>query len=501
MVDRPDEAAAPSSVRSGDVCARGARSSEPAHAARRGAALLGVFLLAFLVRSLYAAILASAMYAPSQPGTRMAWRYHDTAVAILSGEGILWPRTPDPARTGLLARPPGYGMFLAAVYRTVGRSFFAAQLVQNLLTSLACVVLVLVGARLLDLRTGLVAGLIAALSPHLGFTSNLVLPDALSALPLLAALLLLARAHPDRAAGGCWSASAGALIGVGVWLRPNVVLLAPFLAVALVLLSRNRRRALAHGVLLVAGAAAVVAPISIRNYVVFSELVPVSINGGLTFWQGVADAGGEGVGARRRDKNVMEEEAVYYGNPRYREWWAEPDGIWRDRERYRRAREVIRAHPLLYGRVMLGRMAAMLHYGSGEAPTVSLSGIPSRSDPGEEGDAGRSHDLSRQPSDEAFLAPGRAASAARPLVAALQAALTYVLLPLVLVGAAILARRDWRSASLLLAVSVYYLLSESFFIFEWRVVTPMHYGLFVAAAAALLLLWDALRRVPARLRR
>jgi hypothetical protein len=452
---------------------------------RRGSALGVVFVLAFLVRSLYAVSLAPSMYSPSQPGTRMAWRYDDTAVAILAGEGILWPRNPDPIHTGLLARPPGFGTFLAIVYLTLGRSFFAAQLVQNTLTSLACVLLVLVGARLVDWRTGLVAGVIAALSPHLAYTSNLVLPDALCALPLLAALLLLARAHPDGAAGWWWSALAGGLIGVGVWLRPNVVLLAPFLSGVLLLLSRRRWRAIVHGVALTAGAAAVVAPITVRNYLIFHELVPVSINGGLTFWQGVADAGGEAVGARRRDKHVMEEEAVRYANPRYREWWAEPDGIWRDRDRYQRAREVIRANKALYGRVILRRMGAMLDYGSGEAPTVALRGVSDSPERPDDVDSGRTHDLARRASDDVFLAPGRVAGPLRPLV----------------VGTAILVRRDWRRTTLLLAISAYYLLSEGFFIFEWRVVMPMHYGLFVAAAAGMLLLWDLPVGLLARHRR
>lgn len=458
---------------------------------RRAAALGAVFVLALLVRSLYALILAPAMYTPTQPGTRMAGRYDDTAVAILAGEGVLWPRNPDPARTGLLARPPGYGLYLAGVYVSLERSFFAAQLVQNVLTSLACVLLALVGWRLVDFRTGLLAGLVAALSPHLGFTSNLVLPDALSALPLLGALLALARAHPDGEGSWLWSALAGALVGVGVWLRPNVVLLAPFLAVALVLLSRDRPRALRHGAALAAAAAAVVAPITVRNYAIFGELVPVSINGGLTFWQGVADAGGEEAGARRRDKLVMEDEVVRYGNPRYREWWAEPDGIWRDRDRYRRAREVILANPGRYARVMLGRMWAMVHYASGEAPTVALEALPSRVVGGDDGEpAARRPDPERHPSDARYLAPGRAAAPLRPLVAAAQAVLLPVLLPLVTLGVAVLVRRDARRAALLLAIPVYYLLTESFFIFEWRVVTPMHYGLFVAAATGALALWD-----------
>ncbi len=414
-----------------------------------------MFVTAFAVRALYALELAPVMYSPNQPGTRMSWRYHETASSILRGDGILWPRDRDPARTGLLARPPGYATFLAGVYATLRRSFFAAQLVQNALTSLACVLLALASSALVGARAGLLAGFIAALSPHLGFVSNLVLPDALSALPLVAALLLLSRAHPDRAARWWWSAGAGALVGLGVWLRPNVVLLAPLLSLVLLIVSRDWRRGLGHAVALAGSAVAAVAPITVRNYVIFHELVPVSINGGLTFWQGVADAGGEPAGARRRDKLVMEEEAVLYGNPRYREWWAEPDGIWRDRERYRRAREVIAANRALYAKVALGRMAAMLHYSSGDAPTVTDRALATlRSGDPDAAAETRTHDLARRPSDEAFLLPGRWASPLRVPIAWAQSGLVLVLLPLVVMGTVSVAWTDWRRALLLLAMTM-----------------------------------------------
>jgi hypothetical protein len=86
----------------------------------------------------------------------------------------------------------------------------------------------------------------------------------------------------------------------------------------------------------------------------------------------------------------------------------------------------------------------------------------------------------------------------RPAVAGLQTVLVHALLPLVVLGILVLFRRDARRAALLLVIPLYYLLTESFFIFEWRVVTPMHYGLFVAAAAGLVLVWDLVARRPGR---
>ena len=469
----------------------------------RRARLLGlaaVFLLALAVRSLYAVDLAPVMYSRVQPGTRMAWRYDEAAVGILRGEGILWPRHPDPARTGLLARPPGYPLYMAIVYRGLGRTFFAVQLLQNVLTAAGCVLLSAAVARLIGGRVGIAGGLVAAVSPHLAFSSNFILPDGLSAIPLLAALVLLAHAHPGPRARWWVSAAAGALVGAGVWLRPNVMLLPPLLAVVVVLVARDRRRALGHAAALLAAAVLLVAPITLRNYAVFGEWVPVSINGGLTLWQGVADAGGEAAGAFRRDKLVMDEEAERYGNPRYREWWAEPDGIFRDRERYRRAREVIRAHPLLYARVVAGRALEMLSYHTEAGPPTlgretAAAELLARTEDDDVDDA-RAHDLARQPSDGRFLAPGRAAAPVRRALGLAQALLLPMLSPLAILGAAIVLMACWRPALVLLSLPLYYLSTESFFLYEWRVAVPMHYAMMACAAVPLVLALAAVRRRP-----
>ena len=180
-------------------------------------------------------------------------------------------------------------------------------------------------------------------------------------------------------------------------------------------------------------------PITVRNYVIFDAFVPVSINGGLTLWQGTVDAGGDAAGAKRHDTLVAEEESIRYGKPRYADWWAEPDGIWRDHDRYRRAVEVVRANPARYARVMLGRMGEMLNYAAGEAPAVLRAAPPLP----REGTRGTLRE-----GEDGWLAPGRAAEPLRAPLAWLQPALSWVLLPLVVLGAALArlarlaARRD-----------------------------------------------------------
>ena len=301
----------------------------------------------------------------------MANRYDEAALAILRGEGILFPSHPDPADTGRLARPPGYALFLASLYAVCGRSFFVVQLVQNLLGALAAVLTMLVGRRLVGWRAGWVAAFVTAVSSHLAFASNLILPDALCPLPLLAALLLVIERRGESPGRALVRAGvAGALIGVATWLRPNLLLLAPFLALFVAAISDRWRAGLARTAVVIAGMVVVVAPITIRNWVVYHELVPVSINGGITLLHGVAEAGGRRFGVRSRDKLVIEEEATYYGDARLAEWWAAPDGIRRDRERYREALREMRAHPFVYARGMVWRMGAMIAYWKGGPPPV-----------------------------------------------------------------------------------------------------------------------------------
>lgn len=471
---------------------------------------LGVFSLSLAIRCLYAVDLAPVMYTRDQPGTRMAIRYDAAALRMLGGDGLLFPKEIDPARTGLLARPPGYPAFLRIVYAALGRSFFTAQLAQNVLNSVTPVLILLLGARLFGPAVATVAGLLAALSPHLGYASNLLSPDALSALPLAGASLVLAGSRFESGPTLRSAALAGLLVGVSAWLRPNVILMGPFLAAAILLLARDRRSALRPAVVLVAAAALVILPITLRNYVIFGELVPISTNGGLTLWQGVADAGGERFGARTTDRRVAREEAARYGRPEYAQWWAEPDGIWRDHDRYHRSLEVIEQRPFWYLRAMLRRMAAMVSYHSAEAPLVARVGGVDRPTPiadeeegSQEGDLlaplrafERSGASARPPRipDPVVLAPGKLLAPLRPLVRGIQAAAGAATLPLVILGIVVLARRAPRAAGFVAIVPLYYLIFESMFIYEWRVATPMHGYLFVFAAAGALSLVDLARR-------
>lgn len=444
------------------------------------------FVLALLVRGLYLADGVALLYTPDQDGTRMAKRYDDTARAILNGDGVLFPKVRDPARTGLASRPPGYSLFLASIYVTLGRSFPLVAAVQDVLTSLAMLVVFAFAYRLFGLSAGILAGLLVAISPHLAATSNLILADAIASIPLLVAFLAalpLVKGTTAQSRAPVRLVVMGLLIGVGVWIRPNVLLLGPFAALFLFLLLGRSRRALVLSSLMALTSVLVVAPITLRNWLVFGEFVPVSINGGITLWQGVADAGGREYGARVWDKQVIAEEAERYGRPDYLQWWAEPDGIARDHDRYRRATEVIKAKPLWYARAMVRRMGMMLAFTDGPKELLPRGAV-AKAEEGERVPLTPAPELDASVDEAAFAKRAGVAGFLRGPLRLIHR-IWFVVPVLAWIGI-VLALREAPAATLLwLIVPLYYLVFESPFLYEWRVAVPMQYFLLPFAAKTL----------------
>jgi hypothetical protein len=450
---------------------RSSRLSRVARAAARGLGrrrvpvrrlllpTLAVVVLAVVVRLAYVADAAPALYTWEQHGVRMALHYTEAATGILAGDGLLYPRVwPDRSETRLVARPPGYPVFVAAVHRTLGTNHADVLTAQSLLTALLPAAMLVLVTRLAGSRAGVLAGVLAALSPSLGYHASIVTPDALTALLAVLAISLLecARRAGGRA-GAAWLAAAGATVGVATWLRPNFLLLAPALALAGPLVLARRWNPWPRAAGMVAVAFALVAPITIRNARIYGELVPVSANGGIVLWEGIADAGGQEFGARSLDLEVAREEARHFGEPRYAASWATPDGIRRDRERVRRSLQVIRAHPAWWAASVVRRAADVLASGR-EAPLV----------------APRPPELAGDSTvvDHAAVRVDAVLGATRPAVRVFQRLTAWPAEALALAGLAFLVLLAPRRALLLALVPAYVLVVQSPMHFEARFALP-----------------------------
>lgn len=298
--------------------------------------------------------------------------YKDEAKPLLEGDlrGFVRGRTPEPD-TGLLIHTPGYPIFIAAVHSISGRSNAALRLVQIFISAAAAVIVVLLAAELLPLGAALLAGLFAATSPQLSFYSLVLLPDSPAVFPVLMGVYLLVRARkqPNYLA----IIGVGAAIGVACWLRANMVLLPPLFAIVIIFWFPRSVR-LRYAALLIMAMAMLIAPITVRNAIVFRNFVPLSLSTGQNLTAGIADYDPEKrFGLERYDHTTAEQEAILYNRPDYARELYRPDGILRERLRVGRAWAVIKANKVWFIGVMARRAGKMLTY----EPVAIISAEPS----------------------------------------------------------------------------------------------------------------------------
>lgn len=449
-----------------------------------------LFALSLATKSLHAADLASVMYTTDQPFNGLTESYDSRAVSIQRGEGLLGPYGIDPSNTATLSQAPGYSIFLSTVYSVFGRDFFRVQLVQNAINSLSPVLIFLIAGSLVSWRVGIASGLLAALSHHLGHISNFILPDEMNALPVLAAMYLVVLAR--RRGDSYWLyAAAGLAIGLASWLRAQTMLLAVFAGLMLVIISLNRIAAVRRGIMMAAASLLLIAPITIRNYVVYGELVPIQLGTGLNLWEGIADASGDRFGAVRMDTEVATQEAELYNDPRYAGSWTTPDGIRRDRDRTKRSFDVILHHPFWYTGVMLGRCGEMLKY-SAHAPlvlTIDQARSAQRTAPIKRGWETLAYDEVRVGSSLDWL---------RPIVRPIQRIAKETMILFIIIGAMILCALSWRRSLFLLIVPLYYFVFQSAMHTEFRYTLPMQYFMFVFAGVVWVLIGAGISKGIAR---
>ncbi|MEK6406814.1 MAG: glycosyltransferase family 39 protein [Acidobacteriota bacterium] len=288
-------------------------------------------------------------------------RYKQQAQRMLDGDGILYPTGyKQHSSIQLLVHPPGYSIFIAMLFGLFGQSDDHLVRAQIICDSLAAVLVFLISAQVMALAASVIAGLLVAFSPHLAHHSLMLLPESLAVLPILIAVLLLIRAGKQSRLVPILTA--GAMIGVSCWLRSNTLLLAPFLALAILLLLERSRR-MKYAMAFVFATIVVISPITIRNWVVFGHFIPLSLGSGVTMIEGIADYDKENrFGMPVTDGEAKRKDVEWHNRPDYAVGLWRPDGIERDRYRFARGLDVIRKDPVWFAGVMIRRAAAMLRY-------------------------------------------------------------------------------------------------------------------------------------------
>ena len=182
-------------------------------------------------------------------------------------------------------QPPLYPYFLGLVFEVLGDGYYLPRLIQAALGALNCILIYSLGRRIFSLGLGFAAGILAALYGPFIFFDAEFLPSALAlCLDLLALLALL------------WAASGdsrrflvpGLLLGTAALCVASVLLFWPFAVLWAYIHDSgpSLRRRFVPGLLLSLGVLLAIAPVSLRNYLVSGERVPISTNAGINFYIG-----------------------------------------------------------------------------------------------------------------------------------------------------------------------------------------------------------------------
>jgi hypothetical protein len=263
---------------------------------------------------------------------------------------------------------------------------------------------------------------------------------------------------------------AGLLLGIACWLRVNPLYLCVGWAVALLAsVPAASSLKVKTGAAVLVGTLVVIAPIVIRNYLVFPEFTPTGGTIGVNLWEGLGETElGRANGFMYGDDKLVEYERKKYGWPVDMQIDLQlPDGIRRDRERTRESIAFIRQHPIWYFGVMLGRMWGMLKVAGDPVQYCASNGINVTS--------------------QKCLPPhwqGGVVALGVNLLGMIQSVVRYLFLPLAAFGIYAGVRQDWRVSCLLLVTVLYYLVPGTAGHTEMRYVLPMHGVLIVFAGVA-----------------
>lgn len=238
-------------------------------------ALLLVFLVALAIRLLFIFELRPSPYFENlmiDAASYDRWG-REIASGDLRGEGVFY-------------QAPLYAYFLGGAYAIFGRDLLAVRILQAAIGSITCALLFLLTSRIFAFRTGLLAGLLAALYTTFIFQDAMILKSVVVLVFLVASLLALA-ARRGRA-GARTALLAGVLLGVAITGRGNLIFSVPFLAAWILLRDGRpipRGAARGAGVFLL-GAILAIAPVTIRNRVVGGDWVLVESDAGINVYVG-----------------------------------------------------------------------------------------------------------------------------------------------------------------------------------------------------------------------
>ena len=239
--------------------------------------VLYIFLFSVVVRFIYLCFFKQNIIYIEHSIFGDAAQYILIAKNIAAGNGF--NMLPD---SNLLAnRAPLFPFILAWIFKLFGTGYWPARIFQVCISSLVPVITYLIGKEITTKRVAIVSAYISIFYPLYIFYSAYLLTETLFVFLSGLSLLYLIKFVKTGSYRTSWLA--GMFLGFSALTRPVALGFGLFFGICYFFAARRRFKGL---VIILITMFLIIAPWTIRNYIVFEKFVPITTYAGITFYSG-----------------------------------------------------------------------------------------------------------------------------------------------------------------------------------------------------------------------
>ena len=243
-----------------------------------------ILLAAILVRLLIALYMGDQVTV--LPGIHDQVSYDALARSLLAGRGYTFSKNwyPfTPANTPTAHWSFIYPLYLAGMYSITGYHPLAARIVQGVVGgALICLLVYLIGRHVVDEDTGLVGAGLAAIYGYFVYYNVALMTETFFIVFVLFSLYLSLELK-ERPTVTRWILL-GLALGMAALFRQTILLFVPFLLLWLLFEARKREVRWWHFTLPIVVIALLIAPWTVRNYLIYHQFLPLNSNAGYAFY-------------------------------------------------------------------------------------------------------------------------------------------------------------------------------------------------------------------------
>ncbi len=187
-------------------------------------------------------------------------------------------------------RTPGYPIILSAIFLTSENpSPTSARILNSFFGTLTCLLIFLLGRKLFDVRTGLIAAAICAVYPGAIGMSVFVLSEGPFCPVAVLNILFWVYAYEsnNRKTIILLASLGGLAAGLAILIRPSWLLFVPFSGACMLVLDRRRQQTIAITLLSLIVICAAMSPWWVRNYQVTGHFIVTTLQTGPSLYDGL----------------------------------------------------------------------------------------------------------------------------------------------------------------------------------------------------------------------